>query len=100
MGLGTRSNNISEVLFLLQKYKQKMITHNGDNYTNKVYNMIYIYKNKVSKKQKQTKTKQKNNIDWSEYASTLVKALGASNKIINSREDFDVLIRSLIFITS
>jgi hypothetical protein len=37
---------------------------------------------------KQTKTN-KNNIDWSEYANTLVKALGASNKRINSREDLD-----------
>jgi hypothetical protein len=34
--------NISEVLSLLQKYKQKMITYNGDNYTNKFYNMIYL----------------------------------------------------------
>jgi hypothetical protein len=42
----------------------------------------------------------KNNIDWSEYASTLVKAQGASNKRINSREDFNVLIRSQIIITS
>jgi hypothetical protein len=42
----------------------------------------------------------KNNIDWSEYASTLVKALGASNKRINSREDFNILIKRQIFITS
>jgi hypothetical protein len=42
----------------------------------------------------------KNNIDWSEYANTLVKALGASNKRINSREDFNILIRRQIFITS
>jgi hypothetical protein len=42
----------------------------------------------------------KDNIDWSEYASTLVKALGASNERINSREDFNALIRSQIFITS
>jgi hypothetical protein len=46
----------------------------------------------VVNKQKQTK----NNIDWSEYASTLDKAPGASNKGINSREDFNVLIRSQI----
>ena len=26
----------------LQKYKQKMITHNGDNYTNALHNMIYL----------------------------------------------------------
>ena len=29
----------------------------------------------------------KSNMNWSEYASTLVKALGACNKRINSRED-------------
>ena len=44
MGLDTSYDNISEVLSLLQKYKQKMITHNGDNYTNKLYHMIYTYK--------------------------------------------------------
>ena len=38
MELDTSYNNISEVLSLLQKYKQKMITHNDDNYTNKLYN--------------------------------------------------------------
>jgi hypothetical protein len=49
MGLDTIYNNISEVLSLLQKYKQKMIRHNGDNYTNKFYNMIYLdNNNKVS----------------------------------------------------
>ena len=32
MGLNTSYNNISEVLSLLQKYKQNMIAHNGDNY--------------------------------------------------------------------
>ena len=32
MRLNTSYNNISEVLSLLQKYKQKMIAHNGDNY--------------------------------------------------------------------
>ena len=42
MGLDTSCNNISEVLSLLQKYKQKMISHNGDNNTNKFYNMIYL----------------------------------------------------------
>ena len=35
---------LSEVLSLLQKYKHKMIVHTGDNYTNKLYNMIYTYK--------------------------------------------------------
>ena len=85
MGLDTSYSNISEVLSLLQKYKQKMIGHNGDNYTNKLYNMKYlddnnkvnIKKNKVKqsvqnrgigKKKKgfkQTKTT-KNNMDWSE----------------------------------
>ena len=38
MELDTSYNNISEVLSLLQKYKQKMIAHNDDNYTNKLYN--------------------------------------------------------------
>jgi hypothetical protein len=42
MGLDTSYNNISEVLSLLQKYKQ-------NNYTNKFYNMIYLdNNNKVS----------------------------------------------------
>jgi hypothetical protein len=40
---------------------------------------------------KQTKTN-KNNINCSENASTLVIALCASNTRINSREDFKVLI--------
>ena len=31
--------SISEVLSLLQKIFKKMIAHNGDNYTNKLYNM-------------------------------------------------------------
>jgi hypothetical protein len=35
MGLDASFNNISEVLSILQKYKQKMIANNGDNYTNK-----------------------------------------------------------------
>jgi hypothetical protein len=48
MGLDTSYNNISEVLSLLQKYKQKMISHNGDNYTNKIYNMIYLDNNNKS----------------------------------------------------
>ena len=42
MGLDTSYDNISEVLSLLQRYKQKIIVHNGDNYTNKFYNMIYL----------------------------------------------------------
>jgi predicted PolB exonuclease-like 3'-5' exonuclease len=32
MGLDTSYDNISEVLSLLQRYKQKLIVHNGDNY--------------------------------------------------------------------
>ena len=49
MGLDTSYNNISKVLFLLQKYKQNMIGHNDDNYTNKLYNMIYLdHNNKVN----------------------------------------------------
>jgi len=56
MGLDTRYDNISEVLSLLQKYKQKMIAHNGDNYTNKLYNMIYLYDdNKVNVKKNKVK---------------------------------------------
>ena len=35
-----------------------------------------------------------------EYANTLVKAVSDSNKRINSREDFKVLISSQIFTTS
>ena len=42
MGLDTSYDNISEVLSLLQRYKQKIIVHNGDNYTNKFCNMIYL----------------------------------------------------------
>ena len=42
MGLDTSYNNISEVLSLLKKCKQRMIGHNGDNYTNKLYNIIYL----------------------------------------------------------
>jgi hypothetical protein len=42
MGLDTSYYNIREILFLLQKYKQKMIAHIGDDYTNKLYNMIYL----------------------------------------------------------
>jgi hypothetical protein len=47
MGLDTCYDNISEVLSLLQKYKYKMIAHNGDNYTNKLYKMIYTYKHYI-----------------------------------------------------
>ena len=42
MGLDTSYDNIREVLSLLQRYKQKIIVHNGDNYGNKFYNMIYL----------------------------------------------------------
>jgi hypothetical protein len=48
MGLDTSYNNISEVLSLLQKYKKKMISHNCDNNTNKLYNMIYLDVNNKS----------------------------------------------------
>ena len=55
MGLDTSYDNISDVLSLLQRYKQKIIVHKGDNYTNKfnsmiyldVYNKVNIKKNKV-----------------------------------------------------
>ena len=56
MGLDTSYNNISEVISLLQKYIQKIITLNGDNYTNKFYNMIYLDdNNKVSIKKNKVK---------------------------------------------
>jgi hypothetical protein len=55
MGLDTSYNNISEVISLLQKYKQKMTTHNGDN-INKIYNMIYLDdNNKVNIKKNKVK---------------------------------------------
>ena len=41
MGQDTSYYNISEVLSLL-KYKQKMIAYNGNKYTNKLSNMIYL----------------------------------------------------------
>ena len=48
--------NISEVLSLLQRYKQKIIVHNGNNYTNKFYNMIYLdVYNKVNIKKNKVK---------------------------------------------
>ena len=50
MGLDTNYDNISEVLSLLQRNKQKIIVHNGDNYINKFYNMIYLdVKNAITK---------------------------------------------------
>ena len=56
MELDTSYSNSSEVLSLLQNYKQKMITHNGDNYINKFYNMIYVDdNNKVSIKKNKVK---------------------------------------------
>ena len=56
MGLDTSYNNIGEVLSLLQRYKQKIIVHNGDNYTNKFYNMIYLdVNNKVNIKKNKVK---------------------------------------------
>ena len=49
MGLDTSYDNISEVLSLLQRYKQNIIVHNGDIYANKFYNMIYLdVNNKVN----------------------------------------------------
>jgi hypothetical protein len=42
MGLDTSYDNNSEVLSLLQRYKEKIIVHNGDNYTNKFYITWYI----------------------------------------------------------
>jgi hypothetical protein len=39
-----------------QRYKQKIIVHNADNYTNKFYNMIYLdVNNKVSIKKNKMK---------------------------------------------
>jgi hypothetical protein len=42
MGLDTSYDNNSEVLSLLQRYKEKIIVHNGNNYTNKFYITWYI----------------------------------------------------------
>ena len=48
--------SVPKVIPLLQKYQQKIITHNGDNYTNKFYNMIYLDdNNKVSIKKNKVK---------------------------------------------
>ena len=56
MGLDTSYDNISEVLSLLQRYKQKIFVHNGDNYTNTFYNMIYLdVNNKVNIKKNKVK---------------------------------------------
>ena len=56
MGLDTSYKHISEVISLLQKYKQKIIAHNRDNNTNKFYNMIYLDdNNKVSIKKNKVK---------------------------------------------
>ena len=39
-----------------KRYKQKIIVHNGDNYTNKFYNMIYLdINNKVNIKKNKVK---------------------------------------------
>ena len=52
----TSYDNISEVRSLLQRYKQKIIVHNGDNYTNRFYNMIYLdVNNKVNIKKNKVK---------------------------------------------
>ena len=56
MGLDTSYDNISEVLSLLQRYKQQIIVHNGDNYANKFDNMIYLdVNNKVNVKKNKVK---------------------------------------------
>jgi hypothetical protein len=56
MGLDKSYDNISEVLSLLQRYKQKIIVHNSDNYANKFYNMIYLdVNNKVNIKKNKVK---------------------------------------------
>ena len=41
MGLDTSYDNISGDLSLLQRYKQKIIVHNGDNYTNILQHDIF-----------------------------------------------------------
>ena len=54
--MDTIYDNIREVLSALQRYKQKIIVHNGDNYTNKFYNMIYLDgNNKVNIKENKVK---------------------------------------------
>ena len=56
MGLDTSYDNISEVLSLLQRCKQKIIVHNGDYYTIKFYDMIYLdVNNKVNIKKNKVK---------------------------------------------
>ena len=56
MGLDTSYDNISEVLSFSQRYKQKIIVHNGDNYTIKFYNMIYLdVNNKLNIKKNKVK---------------------------------------------
>jgi hypothetical protein len=56
MELDTSYNNISEVLSLLQKFKQNIIAHKGDNYTNKFYNMIFLDdNNKINIKKNKVK---------------------------------------------
>ena len=52
MGLDTSYDNISEVLSILQRYKQYICVYNGDNYTNKLYNMIYLNVNNKANIQK------------------------------------------------
>ena len=56
MRLDTSYDIISEVLSLLQRYKKKKYLHNGDNHTNKFYNMIYLdVYNKVNIKKNKVK---------------------------------------------
>ena len=80
MGLDTSYDNISEVLSLLQKYKQKMIGHNGDNYTNKVYNMIYLdVNNKVNIK--------KNKVKWNVQNIGIERRIGRRRKVSNKKNN-------------
>jgi hypothetical protein len=77
MGLDTSYDNISEVLSLLQRCKQKIIVHNGDNYINKFYNMIYLdVNNKVNIK--------KNKVKWN------VQNIGIERRIGRRRNNLKI----------
>ena len=52
MGLEQVITTLMNSVSLFQKYQQKLIAHNGDNYTNKFHNMIYLddnYKENIKK---------------------------------------------------
>ena len=65
-----------------------------------MFNTVESRRRASKNNNKKTTKNYNNNIDWSQYASTLVKTLGTFNKRINNREDFNVVLRSKIFIAS